>query len=96
MVFDDRRLKVRELADTVGISKSAVHRILTENLEMRKLCARWVPRLLSMEQKQRREDVSIECLAMFHSNKVEFFRRFITMDETRVHHFTPETKEQSK
>lgn len=96
MVLDDRRLKVRELADMVGISKSAVHRILTENLDMRKLCARWVPRLLTMEQKQRREDVSIECLAMFHSNKAEFLRRFITMDETWVHHFTPETKEQSK
>ena len=36
----------------VNISKSAVHRILAENLEMRKLCARWVPRLLTIEQKQ--------------------------------------------
>ena len=96
MVLGDRRLKVRELADMVNISKSAVHRILAENLEMRKLCARWVPRLLTIEQKQRREDVSIECLAMFRSNKAEFLRRFITMDETWVHHFTPETKEQSK
>lgn len=38
MVFDDRRLKVREQADLVDISTSAVHRILTENLDMRKLC----------------------------------------------------------
>ena len=49
-----------------------------------------------MEQKQRREDVSIECLAMFHSNKADFSRRFIVMDKTWVHHFTPEIKEQSK
>lgn len=96
IVLDDRRLKVRELADMVGISKSAVHRILTENLDMRKLCARWVPRLLTLEQKQRREDVSVECLAKFRSNRAEFLRRFITMDETWVHYFTPETKEQSK
>ena len=95
-VLDDRRLKVRELADMVGISKSAIHRILTENLDMRKLCARWVPRLLKMEQKQRLECVSIECLAMFHSNKADFSRLFITMNETWVYHFTPETKEQSK
>ena len=33
---------------------------------------------------------------MFRSNKAEFLRRFITIDETWVHHFTPETKEQSK
>ncbi|EFN83833.1 hypothetical protein EAI_02646, partial [Harpegnathos saltator] len=32
----------------------------------------------------------------FRSNKAEFLRRFITMDETWVHHFAPETKEQSK
>ena len=45
MVLDDGRLKVRELADMVGISKSAVHRILTENLCMRKLCASCSPNL---------------------------------------------------
>ena len=49
MILDDCRLKVRELTDMVGILKSAVHRILTENLDMRKLCARWMPRLLTME-----------------------------------------------
>ena len=85
MVLDDRRLKVRELADMVGISKSAVHRILTENLEMRKLHARWVPRLVTMEQKQRHEDVSIESSEICHRNKADFLRRFIN--------FTPEIKE---
>ncbi|XP_023241076.1 histone-lysine N-methyltransferase SETMAR-like isoform X2 [Centruroides sculpturatus] len=96
MVLDGSQLKVRELADMVGISKSAVHRILIENLDMRKLCTRWVPRLLTMGQKQRPTDVTIESLAMFRSNKAEFLSQFITMDETWVHHFTLETKEQSK
>ena len=86
VVLNDRSLKVRELGEFTGISKSAIHRILT----------RWVPRLLTIEQKQRHEDVFIECLAMFYRNKVEFLHRFKTMDETWVHHFTPETKEQSK
>ena len=48
MVLDYRRLKVHEL-DMVGFSKSALHRILTENLDMIKLCAKWVPRLLTMD-----------------------------------------------
>ncbi|GFX38246.1 mariner transposase [Trichonephila clavipes] len=95
-ILDVRRLKVCELADIVGISKSAVHCILFENLDMRKLCARWVLRLLTLQQKQCREDVLIECLAKFHSYKAEFWRRFITMDETWVHLLTPETKKQSK
>ena len=37
MVLDDRQLKVRELVDIVGISKSALHRICTENLDMKTL-----------------------------------------------------------
>ncbi|XP_055390540.1 uncharacterized protein LOC129619324 [Condylostylus longicornis] len=96
IILDDRRLKVRELADIVGLSKSAAHRILTENLGMKKVCARWVPRLLTIDHKQHREVVSMNCLAMFTKNKTEFLLRFIIMDETWVHHYTPETKEQSK
>lgn len=34
--LDDRRLKVQELGDIVGISKTAVHRILSENSDMKK------------------------------------------------------------
>lgn len=49
-----------------------------------------------MEPKQRRENISIEYLTMFRSNKAEFLRRFITMNEARIHYFTPEAKEQSK
>ena len=48
------------------------------------------------KQKQRHEDVSVECLVMFHSNRADFPRRFITIDVTWIHQFTPETKEQSK
>ena len=51
---------------------------------------------LTMKQKHHREDVSIECLAIFHSNKVDFLLRFITMNATWAHHSTSVTKEQSK
>ena len=33
---------------------------------------------------------------MFQRNPDEFLRRFITVDKTWIHYFTPETKEQSK
>ena len=59
---------------------------------MRKLCAKWVPRLLTVDQKQERVDDSEQCLAMFKRNKPEFLRRYVTMDETWIHHFTPESK----
>ena len=47
-------------------------------------------------KKQRLEDISNKFLAMFHSNKAKFLRWYITIDETWVHRFTRETKEQSK
>ena len=54
MVLDDRRMKVREIAETIGISKEGVGYILHEELDMKKLCARWVPRLLTADQKRTR------------------------------------------
>jgi hypothetical protein len=50
MVLDDQRIKVREIAGTIGISKECVGYILHEELDMKKLCARWVPRLLTADQ----------------------------------------------
>lgn len=96
LVLADRRLKVREIAETVGISKDRVGHILHEILGMRKLSARWVPRLLTPDNKRNRETISEQCLTLFKRNPKEFLRRFVTVDETWIHWYTPETKEQSK
>ena len=42
---------MRELAEAVGISTEQVHFTLHE-LRMKKLCARWVPHLVTPEQKK--------------------------------------------
>jgi hypothetical protein len=47
MLLDNGRMKVREIADTIGISKERVGYILHRELDMKKLCAKWVPRLLT-------------------------------------------------
>jgi len=43
----DRRLNVRLIAEDVGLPKTDVHRIITEDLHMRKICAKLVPKNLS-------------------------------------------------
>lgn len=96
IVLDDRRVKVREIAEAVGISEERVRNILHKELEMRKLCARWVPHLLNADQKQMRKRFSQQSLDRFNRDQTDFVRRFVTMDETWVHHYTPETKQQSK
>jgi len=95
LVMNDRKLKVHEIADIVKISDGSVSTILHEHLGMRKLCAKWVPRELTVDQKRQRIDASEECLALLNRNKIEFYRRYVTMDETWLHHYTPESKRQS-
>lgn len=41
------RLSIGKMAAIVGISYGSVQTILTENLGMSRVCARWVPRLLT-------------------------------------------------
>jgi histone-lysine N-methyltransferase SETMAR len=62
MVLDDRWMKVRGIAETIGISKERVGYILHKNLDMKKLCAKWVPRLLTADQKRTRMKISEQCL----------------------------------
>lgn len=40
--------------------------------------------------------MSEQNLARFQRNEQDFLRRFVTTDETWVHYYTPETKQQSK
>jgi len=96
MVLDDRPMKVSEIAETIGISKECVRYILHEELDMKKLCARWVPRLLTEDQKRTRMKISEHCLKRFNKNKTDVVRQLINMDETWIHHYTPECKQQSK
>ena len=50
VIRGDRRLTVREIVDIMGISKSSVQRILTLELKMSLVCARWVPRRLTDDE----------------------------------------------
>ena len=63
---------------------------------MRKLCVEWVRRLLTNDQKRIRVTTLEQNLAYFNRNPKEFLRRFVTMDETWIHHYTPESREGSK
>ena len=67
-----------------------------EELDMKKLCARWVPRLLTADQKRTHMKISEQYLEGFNKNKPYFVYRFIIMDVTWIHHYTPESKQQSK
>jgi predicted ATP-dependent protease len=49
---------IQGIADTLSIPKTVVRRIVTDELNMRKVCAKLVPKLLMDEQKANRISVS--------------------------------------
>ena len=50
----DRRLTVKMIADEVNVNREAVRLILIEELGMRKMCAKMVPRNLTQQQRDAR------------------------------------------
>lgn len=95
LVFKDRRVTVREVADTFDISYGSAQQILTDQLGMSRVCARWVPRLLTPEQMGVRVQTCKEFLERIKVEGSNFTDRIVTCDETWVHFYEPESKQQS-
>jgi len=94
VIAKDRRFSVRMIAEETGLDESAVHRILTDHLHMRKICAKLVPKNLSVGQKANRFEIFQDLLGRL---KIEpnFLDKVITGDESWAFDYDPETKRQS-
>ncbi|KAJ4450406.1 hypothetical protein ANN_01830 [Periplaneta americana] len=93
-VMADRRLTVREIAEEVGVSKDSAHAIFRDDLNMNRVAAKFVPKLLSPEQKDLRRDVAQDLLDTANTDP-GFLNTVITGDESWVYGYDPETKRQS-
>ena len=89
-------MKVRKIAKIAFISTERVVNILHTHLSMKKLCARWVLQLLTIDQKRIRVTTLEKNLTYFNRNPKEFLLRFVTMDKTWIHHHTLESHKRSK
>ena len=65
VVKQDARLSVKDIASCTGISEGSVQTILKKRLDLRKVCARWVPHLLTEEQKTQRLKCARELLKTY-------------------------------
>ena len=65
LVMSARRMTVRQLSTSVGISKDSVVRILNTELGMTKVSARWEPCLLTPEMMRARKNLSRDGLALY-------------------------------
>lgn len=95
LLQEDSRMTCSRMASYIGISKNSVHRILREKLEKRKIVAKWVPHVLTEDQRKTRRDISAEHLRRFQSEGKPFLQRIVACDETWAYAFEPELKRQS-
>ena len=72
MVMKDRRLTISHLANVISISRERVENILHNELGMSKVSARWVPRLLTPDQKLTKLVMSETNLARFEADPDRF------------------------
>ncbi|GFV80337.1 HTH_48 domain-containing protein [Trichonephila clavipes] len=95
-IREDRRFTISTLALTFpNVGRTTLHKVVSEKLKFRKLCARWVPRLLTEEHKLKRMACALDFLDRYHKEGDQFLERIVTGDETWVSHITPESKRQS-
>ena len=90
-VLEDRRLMVQEIVAEVTISTSSVHSILTEDLNLRRVSAKFAPKLLTEQQKELQKEIS-EDMHDLANHDPEFIKTIITGDETWVYGYDPQTK----
>ena len=95
MVRADRRLMVQMIAEELSINKGTVWSIITENVEMRKVCTKMVPKMLSEDQKQQIVTVCQDIIERLEDDP-DLLKRVITGDESWIFEYDPETKRRSR
>jgi len=54
LILEERRISVKSVAQQLDISRELVGSIIHEDLNMRKLSAKWVPKYLNADEKRQR------------------------------------------
>ncbi|KAG8232689.1 hypothetical protein J437_LFUL011306 [Ladona fulva] len=71
-----------DVIDAFEISRSSLHSIIIVNeLQLRKVCARWVPRLLTDDHKQRRMEAAEHFLQLVEHEGDALHSRIVTGNE---------------
>ncbi|GFV45528.1 protein GVQW3 [Trichonephila clavipes] len=94
LIRSDRRLSIRAIAETVNIDKECVRQILHDNLNMQKVCAKMVPKILPFEQQATRKNVCTDILDAI-KNDPNLLEKVITCDESWFFTYDLKTKRQS-
>lgn len=88
----NRRRSLRSLAQEFDVSLGTVQMVVRKQLNYRKVCSQWVPRLLTDRHKEQRMVWSVNHLLRFEEEGDAFLLRIVAGDESWCHHFEPCSK----
>ena len=88
LVRSDRRLTIRLIAEQLNLNKSTVHDVLKNNLQMRKVSAKLVPKNLTVQQKDNRKDICTDFIAHIEQDP-NFLKSIIIGDESWIFKYDP-------
>ena len=92
ILMKDGRYTIWQIACLVA----RTHHIVKHVLKMKKICARWIPHILTNEQKQTRVRVTKQLLKMFPKFDKKKMANIVTGEETSVYFFEPHRKAANK
>ncbi len=95
LVAADRRVTIKDMSVSSGLATSTIQRILKHDLGLTKKCAKFVPADLTDRHKECRRDICNFMMRLM-ANHPRVFQTVVTMDESWVYVYDPETKLQSK
>jgi len=74
LILEDRWISAKSIVEQLGISRERVGFIIHEDLDMRKLSAKWVPKCLNPDHKHQRCQSSEQIWNFFGAIKMTFCR----------------------
>ncbi len=95
IVQDNAHVTLRDLALQARVSVGSIHSILRKDLQMQKIAARFVPKLLTAEQRQKRVDTCRENLDHLQTEPLLLWH-VISGDESWCYTYDPVRKHQSE
>ena len=81
LILEDGRVSAKLIAEQLGISRERVGFIIHEDLDMRKLFAKWVLKCLNVDNKRQRCQSSEQLLEFFRRDPNHLPSRLVIMDE---------------
>jgi len=82
-IRENRRFTVTSLSlHFPEISLSLLHKIVSDKLKFWKLCARWVPKVLTEEHKLKRQASTLDFLTRYGEEGENVLRHVVTGEET--------------